>query len=708
MSTVRDENGKWLNPDVFREPALTFMRTGGYCSDPWGSPDWFEYWKSERDKCIKGVEIDGVRITGEFYFYLNYCTLLKVEDANAEIVKKVISFPDFWDGDYNYFWCRRIARYGITHDLSSDEKERVMSLDKEERIKEEYRIFQELKLNVDVAPENLKGNFNFIVGKSRRKGYSIKAASIATCNYYTLPGSLTIFGAYEKKFLYPSGVFSKTLDMINFINDNTGWATPSDKIHKQDHIKASYITKVNGLEIEKGFKSEVIALTFKDNADAARGQDAVDVFFEESGAFGTPGLLKSSYAATEACVIAGAKKSGMITVFGTSGDMGGGTADYADMFGRPGSFSILPFKNIWDKNMETTDCGFFHPTQWNMEGYYNTKTGESDIKAAINYELEVRETLKERGASSAEIQKRMQEFPLGPGEAFAAVSVNNFPVVELKAQLALVNAKGWQKSKGTSVNLLYKDGVPYAKPILDGSDRPITSYNMLPEDIRGEIMIYEQPIHNAQKGLYKIGYDPIRQDEGTSLAAIIVYKGTHIGSVHHSTVVAEYIGRKESAEDIDRIAEMLAEFYNTQVMYENEIPGVKNYFRRNKKLHLLALQPDSVISKNVKKSKVARVYGCHMNLQLKDAGERYVKDWLLTTLDFDEHGNPQRVIDKIYSVRLLEELIQYNRKGNFDLVSSLFMCMFQVQEESLGKEYGEEKQNKNVKDLMSMMSEMYK
>jgi hypothetical protein len=97
-----------------------------------------------------------------------------------------------------------------------------------------------------------------------------------------------------------------------------------------------------------------------------------------------------------------------------------------------------------------------------------------------------------------------------------------------------------------------------------------------------------------------------------------------------------------------------------------------------------------------------------MNLQLKDAGERYVKDWLLTTLDFDEDGNPQRVIDKIYSVRLLEELIQYSRKGNFDLVSSLFMCMFQVQEESLGKEYGEEKQNKNVKDLMSMMSDMYK
>ena len=708
MSTVRDEDGKWLNPNVFRVAAMNFIEKGYYCADPWGSPNWFDFWKAERMKCIHGLEVDGVRITGEFYFYLNYCTMLKVEDADAEIVKKIISFPDFWDGDYNYFWSRKIARFGITHTLDEERQIEIKALGKEERQEEEYLELKKLQLNVEIDKENLGGNFNFLVGKSRRKGYSIKAAGIAACNYFTLPGSLTIFGAYEKKFLYPSGVFSKALDIINFINENTGWASPSDKIKKQDHIRSSYITKVNGIEIEKGFKSEIIALTFKDNADAARGQDAVDVFFEESGAFGTPGLLKSSYAATEACVIAGAKKTGMITVFGTSGDMGGGTADYADMFGRPGSFSILPFKNIWDKNMSTTDCGFFHPTQWNMEGYYNTKTGESHIDDAIGYEVGIRELLISRGASSAEIQKRMQEFPLGPGEAFAAVSVNNFPVVELKAQLALVNAKGWQRSKGTPVDLLYKDGLPYAKPILDGSDRPITSYTTLPDDIRGEVMIYEQPIHNCAKGLYKIGYDPIRQDEGTSLAAIIVYKGTHVGSVHHSTIVAEYVGRKESAEDIDRIAEMLAEFYNTQVMYENEIPGVKNYFRRNKKLHLLALQPDSVISKNVKRSKVARVYGCHMNLQLKDAGERYVKDWLLTTLDFDEDGNPQRVIDKIYSVRLLEELIQYNRKGNFDLVSSLFMCMFQVQEESLGKEYGEEKQNKNVKDLMSMMSDMYK
>jgi hypothetical protein len=143
-------------------------------------------------------------------------------------------------------------------------------------------------------------------------------------------------------------------------------------------------------------------------------------------------------------------------------------------------------------------------------------------------------------------------------------------------------------------------------------------------------------------------------------------------------------------------------------MHENEVTGVKNYFRRIKRLNLLAIQPDAVISKNVKKSKVARVYGCHMTPQLKDAGERYVKDWLLSVLDYDENGNQIRVIDRIYSIRLLEELIAYNRKGNFDLVSSLFMCMFQVQEEKLGKEYDKKKEHKNAKKLLAMIDNMYK
>jgi hypothetical protein len=114
------------------------------------------------------------------------------------------------------------------------------------------------------------------------------------------------------------------------------------------------------------------------------------------------------------------------------------------------------------------------------------------------------------------------------------------------------------------------------------------------------VVIYEYPVDNPPKGLYKIGYDPVRQDQGTSLNSIIVYKGDSDFSFKNNIIVAEYVGRPQEADDVNRIASMLGELYNAEIMYENEVTHVKNYFRRTKRLNQLALQPDTVISKNVK------------------------------------------------------------------------------------------------------------
>lgn len=493
---------------------------------------------------------------------------------------------------------------------------------------------------------------------------------------------------------------------INFINDNTGWSMPSDVVNRTDHVKASYIQYKDGIKVERGFKSEIMAYSCKDNPDANRGKDALDIIIEESGAFGTPGLLKDLYSASEDCVKAGAIQTGLITIFGTSGDMESGTADYADMHSRPLAFGLLPFNNIWDDNSEQQKVGFFHPIYWNMEGFYD-KQGNSDTKAAKELEIAERQKLIDNGATSVEIQKRMQEKPFGPSEAFGMISVNNFPVVELKNQLTKLKVNDYQRTKGIPVRFYYEDGKVSAKPILDRSVTPITSYLNLPKDTRGCPVIYEQPIPGAPPGTYKIGYDPISQDEGSSLAAIIVYKTPVMGSMNHDIIVAEYVGRLSSPDDIDELALMFADYYNTKVMHENMVPGTKNYFRKRKRLDALAVQPDLVISKNVKKSKVARVYGCHLNPQLKAAGERYIKEWLLTVIDHDENGNKILTIDKIYSQRLLEELIAYRSTGNFDLISALIMVLFQVQESVLDSEKINGEKNKRLNKFAANLKNLY-
>ena len=78
MSTVRDNSGKWLNTSVFRKAGETFMKNGYYCPDPYGSPAWYEFWKEERRRCLKGYEVDGHKITGNYYFFF-YNLLCKLK-----------------------------------------------------------------------------------------------------------------------------------------------------------------------------------------------------------------------------------------------------------------------------------------------------------------------------------------------------------------------------------------------------------------------------------------------------------------------------------------------------------------------------------------------------------------------------------------------------------------------------------------------------
>lgn len=738
MRKIRDENGKWINSKIFREEALKFQKNKTYTAAPYGTPDWMEYWETQLDRCIKGYSVfeeDGTehKITGHHYFYLNFTQIQIVkfeDDDESAAAEKISQNPDFWDGDYDYFWSLEIARYGLCTKNSQvpstpEERKEWNHLNKElkkikksnynykkdetyKKLKEQRdtisnNILNRLGLRVKPHLDYLDGGYHMIVGKSRRKGYSYKDGAICANVYNTVRKAQVIIGAFEKKFLYPKGTMGMASDYLNFLNEHTGWAKSRDYTDKVDHKKASYRENVNGTYIEKGYQSEIFALTFKDNPDAARGKDGKLFLLEEAGAFPN---LKDSFNAIAPGLTAGAFITGQIIIFGTGGDMESGTVDYADMFYNPAAYRLLPFVNIWDENAENTTCGFFHPVTWNMEGFYDEQ-GNSDIEGATEFELERRRQKMEAASSSTIVEKHMQEYPFSPSEAFLTVSTNNFPVVELRNQLNRVKAENLHLSKGTPVYLTREEGKVIAKPDLENKLRPIYTYKVKQDDISGCPIIFEYPVPNPPKGLYKIGFDPYQQDEGTSLAAIYVYKSIHSGTYSKNIIVAEYVGRPQEADDVSRIASMLADLYNAEIMHENEVSHVKNYFRRIKRLDQLALQPDTVISKNVKASKVSRVYGMHMNEQLKDAGEKYIKDWLLQVRDYDENGNAILNLETIYSIGLLEELIQYNRKGNFDRVMAFMQVMFQCQEEELGKDYSSS-ENKKIKSVMAALDKMFK
>lgn len=706
---IRDENGKWLDTSVFRKEALKFMEYGYYTEAPMGTPDWLDYWAEQLRRCTEGYEIDGHKITGHHYCYLNFANIEKVErDENEDeddeaLGNKITSFPDFWDGDYNFFWALEIARNGICSKYSqvnSTDKERKswLSFNKEmKKLEKDTKEYKDLKskrdeisqkvldrLGLFVKPhlDYLNGGYHFVVGKSRRKGYSFKNALIIANIYNTVRNKLSLLGAFDKKYMDETMV--KIWEYINFFNEHTGFAK-NRLVEKKDFIKSGFIEEVNGVNVEKGFKSRIDASrTFKDNPDAMRGVDALFILFEESGAFDN---LADAFNATFPSLTAGTKMTGQICIIGTSGDLDKGSRDYAEMFYNPLAYGLMPFINIWDENAEDNVCGFFHPATWNMEGFYD-KQGNSDIEGATKWELRRRKQILENSSSTSKLNKHIQEFPICPADAFNLTSYSIFPTEELRNRYNKVLSQKIHIKKGIPVTLSYDSNdftKVIAKPDLSGKLEPIWGWKPKNQDLGGSVVIYEFPSPKAPKNFYKIGYDPYRQNEGTSMASIIVFKGHLRGEKTKYKVVAEYYGRPQNADIVNEIALKLAILYNTQVMVENEVTHPISYFERKRALHLLSVQPDNVISNAVKSSKVNRKYGCHMNDKIKEDCEKYTNNWLIDGYS-DDYGNILSTIEEIDSLGLLEELLGYSRKVNCDRVSALFMCMIQLQEQELKKE----------------------
>ena len=113
--------------------------------------------------------------------------------------------------------------------------------------------------------------------------------------------------------------------------------------------------------------------------------------------------------------------------------------------------------------------------------------------------------------------------------------------------------------------------------------------------------------------------------------------------------------------------------------------------------HLLADQPNDLITDIVKDSKVVRKKGIHMNQAIKNWGEIAIRDWLI-----EEYEPGKKNLNKILSPALLEELIFYNDKGNFDRVMSFMVTI--MYREQLHKVIVRDKKraNKNAKQLFDV------
>lgn len=655
---------RFVNTNYFNEEARRFLRYGYYTDAPVGTPDYYQYWQEQKDRCLNGYTVGGVRIPGRYYFFLNFCVLYARPfnfETGEEGVRKRMTFPRFLD-----------HQYYLAHEIEKVLKEGPYEFD------DDYE------------------RTGMIIAKARRKGITyFNGGALITYNYNFFADSQNFIGAYEK------GHYKVTLDSVhnnvNFLNKSTFWKKRRQNINQRDHFRASFmVTDENGVRYEDGYKSEVKALSFKDNPFKSIGEGASLFCFEEAGRF--PDLL-TTYRITEPLWRDGSLYTGSPIIWGTSGDLEKGALDFATMFYDPESYGLKSYENIYDDKI-TGNCGYFIDNMWYYPGkiakrvfidgkWVSKKYDLVDSVGNSNRELaeEAMDREREKAKEGDEVayQNLITQRPKTPKEAFMRPSGSPFPAKELNDHEANLraNPKRWLGREGEKRGeLIYDPTKEGYKFEIDWELAPIREYPLKSTSSRmGALTIWEMPPDNTPNNLFISAADPYDDDvSGTeSLGSIFIMNRLT------DRIVAEYTGRPRSAKEFYEVCRRLLLFYNATCLYESNKKGIFSYFEYHNCLHLLADTPKYLQDKSLVNYRVTGndSKGVKMNNQnlIMHAASLYKQYLLEEAYQNDENDTKLLNLHTIKSVPLVQESIYWNYdehkngKRNFDRISAMFCLM---------------------------------
>jgi len=655
------------NSAEFTVSAQHFREFGCYTRHPVNlSPNsqWYKFWVEEARRCIYGYDIGRDAIPGYYYWYLNYCPIEKVvapEDMEKENIfilpessinyslhekyekdpdislvpatdeeyesihaERVTGFPDFWDSDYDCFW------YLDEAEMSGE---------------------------------------NAATLKTRGRGYSYKGASMLNRNFYLIPRSKSYAFASEREYLIADGILTKAWDMMSHIENHTPWGKRKSKIDTMMHKRASYIKLNKGVQSELGFGSEIIGVTFKNNADKGRGKRGKLIIWEEFGTF-IDGLI--AYNISLRSTSQGRKTYGLSWCLGTGGTDIQYLIALEQLFLRGGGYKIHMIPNKIEPELGYDKTAFFVGEQHNHE-IATDKDGNSHIDKALKFiEADRKKHLEETKSREMHI-RYCAEAPIKPSEALMQLGKNMFPVDLLKQHKAYIISHRESITSGFWIGSLAPDDEGVIKWYNNNNLKPIDHYphsDLM--DITGSIVIYEPPITNKDGsvpfGLYISGNDNYDHDQSTteSLGA------THIMHRPSERLVAEYCGRPAVSSIFYLNNMYLLMYYNAMQNFENNLQGLRNYMRKMRAEHYLCDTPEIIKDKIDDKRVLTRGKGTPGTKPIIKYGMELILEWLLREA---EPGTGILNLHKIRSVALLDELIYFNDNGNFDRIMALIYTL---------------------------------
>lgn len=629
------------------------------------SSQWYKFWVEEAKRCLYGYNIGRDEIPGYFYWYLNYCPIekaVKIEDVKEESIhnlpetalryiteqdkkakdtfsltipeeseylsfqaERITAFPDFWSSSYDTFWY-------IEEGEQSGEHGAVL--------------------------------------KCRGRGFSYQAAAMLSRNFYLIPRSKSYAFASEKEYLTSDGLLTKTWDMMGHIETNTPWGKRKSKVDTTMHKRASYMKLHNGIMSELGFGSEIIGVSFKNNVDRGRGKRGKLIIWEEAGSF--PDLLQAWNISLKS-MAQGRMTFGYMLAMGT----GGSDIEYLmgleQLWARGGGYKVHMIPNTFEPELGYDKTGLFIGEQRSHEIAMD-KDGNDHTEISLPFIIKDREQHLFLTKNREMHLRYCAEAPIKPSEALMQIGGNIFPTDLLKQQKAYLLSHSDSILKSSWIGTLAMD--PETNKVEWKMDKDAIPIDHYPHNdivnLNGCVQIWEMPQRdrdgNIPYGMYISGNDNYDHDQSTTDSL----GSTFIMDHRTERIVAEYTGRPLTASMFYNTNRYLLMYYNAMQNHENNLTGLLADMKRHRCEHLLCDTPTCISDKVDDKRVLARGKGTPGTVGIKKWGLELILEWLMRPT---EEGEGRINLNTIRSIALLDELIYYNSKGNFDRVLALLYTL---------------------------------
>lgn len=664
--------GKFINTELFNEPARTYQAIGKYTQFKIDSIPHRQFRRRECDRRRNGFSapcwqnpdgsIEDIWITGAHYNFLNYTRMERTDESSVIITnhgataKKIYSFPSFIDAQ---FWTFQIIEFCRRNGL------------------------------------------HLIIDKTRRGGFSYIMASDSSNEVNLSKHKVVIHVAADNKYLTKQGGLSDfAVNNLKFYEEKTPFKRGIFSL-TADSFKLGYRMK-NGVEADDSWSSSLLSVSANNNPDCAIGKDAVTIKVEE---LSTMQNFDDFMNVTEPTMTVGTRTTGTLMAWGTA--TAANMQIFEQNFYNPRAFNFMPFENVWDNDARNEVCGFFKSYAWGLEGEIDgvkgfDEDGNSNLRIGLKLAARERIKKKETAKTFSEYLNYLGQRALFPAESFSSASENIFSSEALNKfedKLRVDNSY-----KFYTDGELFEDGLKKiyfksnARIKIENPDAKIYDYIQgVPrrgnEDPHGCIRVWFAPeyeetyiddrlVRAILPGTYVAVYDPVGIDKDKkeitdrhSHNSMFVVEMPRERNGFKPKLCAAYYGRTERLEEADEKFYRLCKWYNcigTGLVEINRGETVSN-FRKWKATKYLGHEPLFVWDATIKE-KVSTSYGYSIgNGPKKLDGLRLLKEFLYEVIGKNEFGEDIYVFERFLDYQTILELKKFNTDGNFDRISSLIL-----------------------------------